>query len=121
MAELLDDLEGDGALAGHRHGMVEGGHHGGPRLRRVGGGGRVGVVERLADEAQFDQVPGQDPDAGHLLSGGAPGQEDDTGNGQMAAAPGHPLGVVAGAGADHAGGQPLGGRPAIKLKAPRIL
>ena len=104
-----DRLQGHGPLAGHRHGVVEGGDDGGPRLRGVGGGGGVGVVEGVAGEPQLDEVPGQRPDPGHLLPGRPPGEEDDPGDGQVTAAPGHPLGVVAGAGAHHPGAQALGG------------
>ncbi len=72
-AELLHHLQGDGALAGDGGGMVEGGDHGGTGLRRVGGRGAEGVVEGVAGEAELDELPGQGPDAGHLLAGRALG------------------------------------------------
>jgi len=105
--QLIDDLNGDGALPGDRPQVVEGRH-----LDRAGGLGdrflgRCRLVVGVADEDQIHPVSAQRLHPIALLPWSGRRAEDAPLDAQPGARVGHPLAVITRGRADHAG-RPLG-------------
>ncbi|MET3961492.1 hypothetical protein ABIE44_001426 [Marmoricola sp. OAE513] len=97
--ELVEDLEGDGALAGDRARVVERGDQGRTGLLGVRHGCGEGVLVGVADDDHLDHGPADREDPLALLARGRTGHEDPTAGAEPVARESDSLRVVAGAGA----------------------
>jgi hypothetical protein len=78
-------------------------------------GGDVAIVEGIADEDDLDIVFPEHAGLVDLLPGGDDGHEHDAFDAELMTGVGESLGMVAGAGADDAFGQLVGGKVTIML------
>ena len=99
VGQVLEDLIGDGALAGGHLQVVEGVDIGQPLLLRQLGGQLGGLVKDLTVEDDLGPVV---LGIVHLHQGGGGGHDDGGGHAGGLGSVGHALGVVAGGGGDQA-------------------
>ena len=103
LPELTGQLEAHGALPSDDPGIVEGMDVDGTPVGGVGDRGGSGLVIGAPADHWFDPRSTDGPDALPLLSRGRGREEDAPMDAESGAAEGHPLGVVAGTGADDPG------------------